>query len=259
MEGVINDHHHQPSTPPMPRTSSPKMHDTPEKAAAPVIYKPHALHMKYPEESTNKSHFIKADKESYMSPHQRSSPCFLSYTNNGLKLLADAADSKDFNMLVKAAETYNVNTFSDEREAMRFCLRTPTDNTCRIGVRKRKAKDADDTIFDVYSTLPNKNFRKDDFPEYFDLIKAYAPCIVARHASKNPYLLVDMGTPGIEHTLHKKGTIRETYKLPDQKKLRLYHHTCKYLDQNPPCINCQHPEYHARCIAGEEFYAIMQK
>jgi hypothetical protein len=258
MDGSIKKHTHQPFTPPTTRISSPKMHmhDTPEKSANLAIYKPHrALHMENFEESTDKFHFI---KEPSVSPRQRSLPSFSSCTNSGLKMLADAAELYDINMLVKAAQTNNINSFSDEREAMRFCLRTPTDNTCRIGVRKRKAEDADGTIFDVYSTLPNKNFRKDDFPEDFDLIKAYAPCIVARHASKNPYLLVDMGTPGIDHTVHKKGAIRDTYTLPDKKKLRLYHHTCTYLDQSP-CINCQHPEYHARCLAGEEFYAIMEK
>ena len=195
---------------------------------------------------------------------QRTSPCFFTRVggDSGLNLLAEAAkaDATNFNTLVKAAATNLVTTFSDQREAMRYCLMKATDDTQRIGIRKRKADNADeDILYDVYSTLPAKNFRREDFPESFDMIKAYAPSIVAKYAGKSPFLMYDMNTPGIEHTVHKKGTIRETFVLPDKKKLRLYHHTCSYLDDPKPCVNCQNPEHHARCLAGEEFYAIMDK
>lgn len=195
---------------------------------------------------------------------QRSSPCFFTRvgSNSGLNLLAEAAKVSKFDTLIKAAATNLVTTFTDEREAMRYCLTKTKDDTQRIGICKRKRKadnENEDILFDVYSTLPNKNFRKDDFPGSFDMIKAYAPCIVAKHAGKSPFLMYDMNTPGIEHILHKKGTIRETFVLPDKKKLRLYHHTCSYLEDPKPCVNCQNPDHHARCLAGEEFYAIMDK
>ena len=192
---------------------------------------------------------------------QRTSPCFFTHVGScGLNMLADAAKASKLDTLVKAAETNFVTTFTDEREAMRYCLLKTRDDSQRIGIRKRKAdNENEDILFDVYSTLPNKNFLKKDFPVRFDMIKAYAPCIVAKHAGKSPFLIYDMNTPGIEHTVHKKGTIRETFVLPDKKKLRLYHHTCLYLEDPKPCVNCQNPEHHARCLAGEEFYAIMDK
>ena len=200
---------------------------------------------------------IPTSTEFHYDNKRSDSPCLFSRVHGGLKLLADAASfDARFDALVQAAETNNITTFSDECEAMRFCLRTPSDNTFRVGIRKRNTEDA--ILFDVYSTLPNRNFERNHFPKHFDLIKAYAPSIVARHSSKNPYLLVDMQTPGIEHVIHKQGPIRETYHLPDKKKLKLYHHTCTYVDQSP-CVNCQNPDDHKRCLAGEHFYAIMDR
>ncbi len=258
MDGLNKeDLHHQPCTPPTTRPSSPKMYDTPQKPAELAAYDdspPRPLNCMgnddaRAKEDTNKS-----------SPQKGSSRCFFSCINSdgGLKLLAEAADYTKLDTLVKAAEPYTISTFANQCEAMKFCLRIPTDDSCRIGVRKRKRETTGSTLFDVYSTLPHTNFRKEDFPD-LHIVKAYAPSIVSKYASKNPFLLVDLETPGIEHVVHPKGTIRESYKLPDQKKLRLYHHTCTYLNDPTPCINCQHPEYHARCLAGEEFYAILDK
>ena len=257
MDGLNKEDLHQPRTPPTTRPSSPKMYDTPQKPAEHAAYNdspPRPLNSMgnddaRAKEDTNKS-----------SPQKGSSRCFFSCINSdgGLKLLAEAADYTKLDTLVKAAEPYTISTFANQCEAMKFCLRIPTDDSCRIGVRKRTRETTGSPVFDVYSTLPRKNFRKEDFPD-LHLVKAYAPSIVSKYASKNPFLLVDLETPGIEHVVHPKGTIRESYKLPDQKKLRLYHHTCTYLSDPTPCINCQHPEYHARCLAGEEFYAIMDK
>ena len=176
---------------------------------------------------------------------------------NGLELLADAAhsDSNPLNALVEAAKPFKIRTFETQREASKFCLRNSFDGSCNIGIRKRKT-DGDIILYDVYSTLPSKRFCAAEFPRDFFLIKAYAPSVVSQHGIyKNPFVLVNMETPGIEHIVHKKGIVRETFKLPDKKNLRLSHHTCTYL-QHEKCEHCLHPEWNARCLAGEDFYVI---
>ena len=183
-------------------------------------------------------------------------------TVDPLHLLANAAHASD---QMNTNTSYTVTTFTKEIDAMNLCYQNlPSGDKKHIGV----ALEANHS-YSVYTTAKTSEipFKMENIPDdvKWVWIKAYDRGLVANRAQSgrrvNPYTLVRVLQDGVQRTTHKRGIYRQIYRLPDNKLLKLVHHSCDLLNnadcgKRIHCRNCLHPSWNAKCSAGEDFWIL---
>lgn len=183
-------------------------------------------------------------------------------TVDPLHLLANAAQVSD---QMNTNTYYTVTTFNKEIDAMNLCYQNlPSGDRKHIGV----ALEANQS-YSVYTTAKTGEipFKMENIPDdvKWVWIKAYDRGIVANRAQSgrrvNPYTLVKVLQDGVQRTTHKRGIYRQIYRLPDNKLLKLVHHSCDLMNnvscgKRINCRNCLHPSWNAKCSAGEDFWIL---
>lgn len=181
-------------------------------------------------------------------------------TVDPLHLLAHAANASE-----QMNTSYTVTTFTKEIDAMNLCYQNlPSGDKKHIGVALE-----DNNSYSVYTTAKTSEipFKMENIPDdvKWVWIKAYDKGIVANQAQYgrrvNPYTLVRVLQDGVQRTTHKRGIYRQIYRLPDNKLLKLVHHSCDLLNnvncgKRIHCRNCLHPSWNAKCSAGEDFWIL---
>ena len=134
--------------------------------------------------------------------------------------------------------------FDDSEAAKTFCKATPN----ALGVSYAKEND-----YVVYSTAVGPPFKIPDKTLKCLAIHPNWMYLKAHYSARNINVLCNL--KGSTHTIGKKGRVRESFVLSDEVAVKLIHHTCLALDQQP-CVNCKKRRAHAKCLAGYEFYAL---
>ena len=172
---------------------------------------------------------------------------------------AKAACSKE----IKSKKTSDVPCFSktafeSEEEALKYCWKNPP-NPDNIDIKHVGI----DSKLNVITTadMQKTPFIFQELDCEWSWLKAYDSTRVSK--KKNPFTMCNISQQGVKMTIHRRGVVRRVYEMPDQRYIRVYHHSCEFLKDRYPsrdmCRNCKNKGWNARCIGGEDFVSIMNK
>lgn len=144
-------------------------------------------------------------------------------------------------------EQVDAHHFTTCDEAKTFCK----SNKKAIGVSNTKDDD-----YVVYSTSIGPPFKIPDKTLKCLKIEPNWMYLKAHYFERNVNMLCNLKKSS--HKISKKGRVRESFVLSDSISVKLVHHTCVALGQEP-CANCKKKRAHNKCLAGYEFYALCSK